>query len=66
MNKEIVNLERVRKLVRQTMKYRKPKHKATPTVQSLEYAEKSNEAWFDSLRGKSAEKITDSIFVESW
>ena len=66
MDKEIKNLVRVRKLIRKKIKFILPKIKATPSVQSLEYAEKESEAWFDSLRGKSAESITDSIFVESW
>lgn len=66
MLKEIENLIRVRKLIRKKVKYGLPKSKATPSTQTLEYAEKSNEAWFNSLKGKSAYEITDSIFVESW
>lgn len=64
--KEVENIFRVRKLIRKRIRFTLPKIKATPTVQSLEYAERESEAWFDSLRGKSAENITDSIFVESW
>lgn len=66
MDKEIKNLVRVRKLIRKKISFTLPKCKAVYSQQTIDYAEKESEAWFDSFRGKSAESITDSIFVESW
>lgn len=66
MDKNIEKIERIRKIIRKKARFYLPKIKATPSTQSLEYAEKESEAWFDSLRGKNQCQITDSIFVESW
>lgn len=66
MDKEVENIIRVRKVIRKKIRFVLPKSRAIQTKESLEYAEKSNETWFDSLRGKSQCQITDSIFVESW
>lgn len=66
MDKEVENIIRVRKLIRKKIKFVLPKSKPVYSQQTIDYAEKSNEAWFDSFRGKSACEITDSIFVESW
>lgn len=66
MNKEVENLIRVRKVIRKKAKFYLPKTKAVYSQQTIDYTENESKAWFDSLRGKSAESITDSIFVESW
>lgn len=66
MIKEIENVKRIRKIIRKKAKFVLPKSRAIQTKESLEYAEKETQTWFDSLRGKSQCQITDSIFVESW
>ena len=66
MEKEIEKIERIRKMIRKKINFTLPRCKATPSIQSLEYAEKESEAWFDTFRSKNQAEITDSIFVESW
>lgn len=66
MLKENENIIRVRKVIRKKTRFVLPKIKAIQTKETLEYAEKESEAWFNTFRGKNQAEITDTIFVESW
>lgn len=62
----IKKLNKVRKLIREKIKYSLPKSEATYSQQTIDYTEQEYENWFNSFRGKNQVEITESIFVESW